>query len=211
MKWNRKLSRSLVAALGISWGGSLLSNPVAAQPVPPRGVPVQPQPAPFRSPSPPPVSTSPSVSIRIEFGRRTHAERLTNQLVADANALCLQMDRNYKGNSNYNQRYREMYGLLQDAIQVRDQIRSGAHRGQRQENDRIAMALHKMDRELHGAERDLRGWRVTSGVRNATRLDSLVAQLESTLHSMMEDYGERSRISGANSYAPIPASPPPRR
>ncbi|HWL09642.1 MAG TPA: hypothetical protein VNQ76_14625 [Planctomicrobium sp.] len=187
------------AVIGVLWGGSPLIHQAMAQPGPqaPR---YQPQPSP--GPGPAPV-------VRIEFGRRTDADRLANQLVTQANALCLQLHQNYQGNPGFREGYREMYDILQESQRIRDEVRNGTHRAPRRENDRIAASLHKMDRDFHAIERDLRGWRAAPGSRDAVRLDQLLGQFESTLHDMMEDYGEKSRLPVAASPRPPVSSPVP--
>lgn len=199
----KEMSLGLLAVvIGVLWGGDPLIHQAAAQPSPPT--------APRNQPSPP---RGPTVGAKIEFGRRADADRLANQLVTEANTLCLQLHKNYQGNPGFRERYRDMYGILQETQRVRDEVRNGTHRAQRRENDKIATALHKLDRDFHAIEKDLGGWRAAPGSRDAVRLDLLLGQFESTLHDMMEDYGEKSRLPVAASPRPAVSSPvtPPRR
>ena len=138
----------------------------------------------------------PQVQLNITFGGRTHAERLANNLVTQANNICLQMDREFKGNRNYRETYRAMYTVLVDAKEIRDQVARGTHRKARRDDDEIATALHHMDREFHNIDAELRTWRADVGRQSrqdVAQLASLVDQFEETLHHMMDDYGVRTR------------------
>jgi len=196
---NGTLPRLFAATVGIAWGSCMLTAQAVAQPGPstiPR--------------NPVPSVPGPVAGPKIEFGGRVNADRLAAQLVADANSICLQLDRSYQGNSNFRERYRDMYGILQDAQQVREQVKRGAHRGTRRDDDQIATSLHKMDRDFHRIERELLGWRAQPGARNVVRLDPLLSQFESNLHEMMEDYGVRSQVAAPGRPVASPPSPPRR-
>jgi len=163
----------------------------------------------------PPVTVRPvapqPVQLRITFGGRTHAERLANDLVTQANNICLQMDREFKGNRNYRETYRAMYSVLVDAREIRDQVARGTHRKARRDDDEIATALHHMDREFHNIDAVLRTWRPDVGRQSrqdVAHLASLVDQFEETLHHMMDDYGVRTRRNVPQPQ-PLPGRPGP--
>lgn len=135
--------------------------------------------------------------VAIVFGGRSRSDALARELVNQANAICHEMDQNYKSNRRFREIYREMYSVLEDAKQIRDQVNQGAHRLARRDDDRIAIALHHMDQHFHDIEADMKLWRPDRDVRTtreAMQLDRALDRFEETMHEMMEDYGVRSRL-----------------
>jgi len=157
----------------------------------------------------PTSGTRPSSSPRREFGGRSQTAKLAEDLVLQANFICVQMNKHYQGNRDYRNTYREMYGVLDDAKQIRDLIKVSSQRGPQRGEDKIEVALHHMDRQFHQIDAELRRWRPenvernTRGPKQDIQLAGLLDDFEDTLHGMMDDYGVRSRLDlGANSRVP---------
>jgi hypothetical protein len=135
--------------------------------------------------------------VQYRFGERSHSEQLAADLVTQANNICVLMHNSFQRNPGYRETYRDMYDVLEDAQNIRAAVREGVHRGKRRSDDRIAKALHHMDDHFHRTERQIRNWRSTSGPygsNDSAALRRMLDDFENTLHHMMEDYGEKTRL-----------------
>jgi|GEM_PF-1510064 len=144
-----------------------------------------------------PPSHPPQAPVQYRFGARSHSEQLAADLVAQANDICVLMHNSFQRNPGFRETYREMYDVLQDAQNIRAAVREGVHRNPRRKDDRIASALHHMDEHYHYTERNIRGWRSGSGYHGSNDsavLRQMLDNFEDTMHHMMEDYGEKTRL-----------------
>ncbi len=157
-----------------------------------------------------------------KFGGRSHVDALAAQLERQANAVCLEMYRNYRRNPGYRETYREMYTVLQDAKHIHELVHDHYHEQRHDTDDHIAEDLYHMDELVHHIEDDIRGWvsdrryhdQTHFYPRSGDSLQRLMSEFTDTLHHLMEDYGVRRRISGNDGEAPPPeddlvAPPPP--
>ncbi len=202
--------RSRATLYGLAFltaGAALAATPVMAQIrfefQPPRRVIVTPQ-------------------VRVyKFGARNHADALAVQLAQQANAICLEMHRNYRHNPGFRETYAEMYQVLQDAKHIHELVHNNYHRSRREGEDHIARDLHAMDELFHHIEEDIARWTPATTQQHfhhgavhgqSQNLRRLMQNFSETLHHMMTDYGVRSQI--ASGEAPPPndlIAPPPGR
>lgn len=157
-----------------------------------------------------PVQAEPQYSYR--FGQRGHLARLAAALERQANDVCWEMHRNYKRNRNWDENYRLMYQILQDAKHVRELVRE-QYRGA-ENQDHIADDLHDMDRLFDRVQRRVARWEPDHGPRSlpvadvrdlrdprsghrptpGTELEARMQRLDDTLGHLMVDYGVRTRL-----------------
>src|SRR5690606_36592026 len=142
---------------------------------------------------------------------RGHLARLAAALERQANDVCWEMHRNYKRNRNWDETYRMMYQILQDAKHVRQLVRE-QYRGA-DNQDHIADDLHDMDRLFDRVQARGRRWEPDFGPGNVpvadtrdlrdprashptpvSELDARMQRLDETLGHLMFDYGVRSRL-----------------
>lgn len=202
--------------------GPPVQQPQYGPPVqqPQHGPPVQQPQYPAQS------QTGPSTSHR--FGERRHLVRLARNLETQANEVCWEMHQNYKHVRNWDETYRMMYDILQDAKHVRQLVRE-QYRGAPNQ-DHIADDLHDMDRLFDRVLRRVSRWEPPSAPRNVpvndvrdlrdprqqpvSELRLRLQRFDGTLNHLMIDYGVKSRLEqraeGRYTYqSQIDAPPPP--
>lgn len=128
------------------------------------------------------------------WGSRQYTAELTEDLVREANAICLELNRSYQNNRGYREVYRDAYALITDARHIQQLIREGALRNSRSSVDHIERDLRDTDRLFHNVERDVRAWvpdRRAPGRQDRDTLARLMADFDRTLNLLMTDYGVR--------------------
>jgi hypothetical protein len=135
--------------------------------------------------------------VALEFGGYSHVDDLAGRLERQANELCLDLHYNYRHNREFAATYREAYQILVAAQYIHDQ----EHQGDRAE---VARRLNRLDGLFHHVQDDLQGWS-RRNVRQIGRggARSKLAQIDATLHHLMNDVGVR----GSHD-APLPAPTP---
>ncbi|MEX0702858.1 MAG: hypothetical protein WD069_12250 [Planctomycetales bacterium] len=156
--------------------------------------------------------TAPQYTYR--FGGRGHLARLAGDLETQANEVCWEMYRNYRLSRNWDETYRQMYQILQDAKHIRQLVRE-QYRGANNQ-DHIADDLHDVDQLFDRTQRRVARWepdrsrregdfRPVHDVRDlrdprnqqpvsVSELQRKLQQFDGTLHHMMVDYGVKTRL-----------------
>lgn len=128
------------------------------------------------------------------FGARTYTKDLADDLAREANAICVELDRNYRENRRYREVYRDAYALITDARHIQQLVREGYLRRSRDRDDHIEKDLRDLDRLYHSVERDVRDWnpdRRAPGRQDRNTLARLMSDFDRTLDLLMTDYGVR--------------------
>ena len=128
------------------------------------------------------------------FGARTYLRELSEDLIREANAVCVEMYSGYQGNPRFRDVYRDAYTLITDAKHIQQLIREGTWRDPRGNEDHIERDLRNLDRLLHSVERDVAGWQIdrrAPGRQNRDTLPRLISDFDRTLNLIMTDYGVR--------------------
>lgn len=128
------------------------------------------------------------------FGTRTYTTELAQDLARQANAICVELDRNYRDNRGYRETYRDAYVLITDSQHIQQLIREGYLRQTRRNDDHIEKDLRDLDRLFHSVERDVRHWdpdRRNPGRQDRATLTRLMNDFDTTLNLLMTDYGVR--------------------
>lgn len=90
-------------------------------------------------------------SIPLQFGGFNRCDDLTGRLESQINILCLELYYNYQHNPDFQQTYREAYGLLQLARE----LHALDHQGQRQAIQELVTIL---DQQYHHVQQDILPW-----------------------------------------------------
>ncbi|MCC7424152.1 MAG: hypothetical protein IT428_28125 [Planctomycetaceae bacterium] len=128
------------------------------------------------------------------FGARAYTAELAQDLAREANAICVELDRNYRDNRGYRETYRDAYMLITDSKHIQQLIREGYLRQSRRNDDHIERDLRDLDRLFHSVERDVRNWNVdrrAPGRQDRATLVRLMNDFDRTLNLLMTDYGVR--------------------
>lgn len=121
--------------------------------------------------------------IEVAFGGFSRYEDLAGRLVAEANAMCLDMNYNYRHNRNFNDVYAEAYGVLQAAKYVH----AADHSGNRAA---IVQQVVEIDKLFHHVREEVSGWRRENVklVGNTELLPKLQG-VEAIIHHLAFDIG----------------------
>ncbi|MEX0717763.1 MAG: hypothetical protein WD066_14310 [Planctomycetaceae bacterium] len=148
------------------------------------------------------------------FGARGHLARLAGDLETQANSVCWEMHRNYRLARNWDENYRLMYQILQDAKHIRQLVRE-QYRGA-ENQDHIADDLHNMDRLFDRVQRRVARWEPDRVPRNVpvhdvrdlrdprggqpvqtvaiSELQQRMQRFDGSLNHLMVDYGVKTRL-----------------
>ena len=166
---------------------------------------IAPLPSSVSVPAPLPVVTQRPTELA--FGGFARYEDLASRLVYEANAMCLDLNYNYRHNRTFNEVYGEAYGVLQAA----KFIHAANHNG-----DRVAIVKQvvEIDRLFHHVRSEVSGWRSEPVKLIAnTDLTPKLECVEAIIHHLAFDIGVRPHEQ-ATEVAPPPVvaeeiAPPP--
>lgn len=137
----------------------------------------------YFTPAPAPDDARREAPVPLEFGAFEHYEKLAARLERMANALCLEMHRNYRSEDGFRQTYREAYQLLEGAKFIHD----SAHR-----DDRRALqeSATRLDGLFHHLQEHVQHWNLHQQ-RGPARLSmpARMEELEALIHHLMFDLG----------------------
>ncbi|APZ90761.1 hypothetical protein [Fuerstiella marisgermanici] len=120
-----------------------------------------------------------------------------SDLYSETNAICWEMDRYYKQNTNYTAVYRNIYEIKEVAKKLKAYVQQQNGRASASDS-RVVSALHEMDRLFHEFEANVSGWRPSSGYSPRTQLAAMIRNCETTLHDVMNDHGIDTRYHEAS-------------
>lgn len=131
-----------------------------------------------------PVTPS-TLSRPYQVNSRSMAQHAVD-LYESTNAVCWEMERNYKQNANYATVYRQIYEIKEVAKRLKEFATQQDGR-QTTPNSTVVTALQEMDRRFHDFEADVSRWRPDAGYRPQTPLATMIADCENRLHDVMQD------------------------
>ena len=154
------------------------------------------------------------------YGARAYVAELSDLMVQQANAACVEMHAHYQQNRGFKRTYAQMYKLLEQSQHIAGLVKQNYYRGSPRKDDHIARDLWEMDQLFDYVEYEIRTWQ--SDYRNPQRdgtLRVVMNDFEQTLDYLMEDYGVKSRIQrkrrpivvGPQTTVIVPSNVPPSR
>ncbi|SFI19274.1 hypothetical protein [Planctomicrobium piriforme] len=168
----------------------------------------------FASPPLPNSSTSPG---QASPGPLSETDALAEQLMAQANALCLTMHAHYRHSTGYDDAYRDAYGLLTSARHLHELEHWQLNR------DKLVRVAQELDDDFHRFTNQIQGWHEAADFHQTKGIGRLATDLqavEDTLHRFMSYVGVNPRStvptpptpglieSGSTTTSKIPSVPP---
>ncbi len=159
------------------------------------------------------VGSMPTTTVRAQrpveltFGGFSRYEDLAGRLVSEANAMCLDLNYNFRHNRNFNEIYAEAFGVLQAAKLVHAEN----HNGNR---ETIVQRVAEIDRRFHHVRSEVSGWRPEQvKIIGNTDLNTKLESVEAIIHHLAFDVGVKPHEQVVEQ-APPPAvteelAPPP--
>lgn len=146
--------------------------------------------------------------VPLKFGSFQNHEQLIERLEMLANQFCLELHHNYQDNPDYDEAYREAYGLLQAVKQIHGKDHAGDHAA-------VQRSVAGIEEQFHHVEGDVREWR-SANRRQVGQLNlaGKIEEMEAVIHHLAFDVGvQLAHADDDDNDAPRPReeAPPPRR
>ncbi len=159
------------------------------------------------APIAPPPAAAVQKPVELTFGGYARYEDLAGRLVADVNALCLDLHHNYQGNKNFADVYAEAYEVLQAAKYLQGKEHKGNHAD-------IGKRVTEVHRLFHHVMDETRGWTRTAKKQVGTdTLEEKLGGVEAVLHHLAYDAGIKQEEPAAGAALPVVGAdeqaPPP--
>lgn len=157
--------------------------------------------SPSDEPAAPKANTPPAEP---KFGAYANVPKVSSDVAALANRLCLTMHRGFRDREDFDDAYAAAYNVLQQSQKIRDLARDPDNRKE------VAKRLEKLDEGMHSVFAEVGEWTSDPKLAGNKEIDNLKREfgtLGSAVHYLMTDVGVQHHDDEAGEGDP-PAPPP---